>query len=114
MTVLATGATGKFASLVVPALVSHGIQVRAVVHDPGKSDLPLGHGASQVVAADLGDVASVRAALDGIDGAFLITPAFAPDATKMGLNFIEAARAAGVRKIVYNGVYHPSLPLENH
>jgi nucleoside-diphosphate-sugar epimerase len=30
MKVLATGATGKFASLVVPALVSHGIEVRAV------------------------------------------------------------------------------------
>lgn len=32
----------------------------------------------------------------------------------MGLNLVEAAQAAGVRKIVYNGVYHPSLPLENH
>ena len=53
MEVLATGATGKFASLVVPALASHGIQVRAVVHDAGKSGIPLGHGASEVVAADL-------------------------------------------------------------
>ena len=114
MKVLATGATGKFARLVVPALVSHGIEVRAVVHDPGKGDIPLGYGVSEVVAADLGDAASLRAAVDGIDGAFLITPAFAPDATKMALGFIEAAQAAGVRKVVYNGVYHPSLPLENH
>jgi uncharacterized protein YbjT (DUF2867 family) len=114
MKVLATGATGKFGGLVVPALVSHGIHVRAVVHDPGKRDIPLGHGASETVTADLADPASLGAALDGVDGAFLITPAFAPDATKMGLNLVEAAQAAGVRKIVYNGVYHPSLPLENH
>ena len=46
--------------------------------------------------------------------AFLITLAFAPDAAKMGVSFVEAAQAAGVRKVVYNSVYHPSLPLENH
>ena len=34
--VLATGATGKFAGLVGQALVSHGIDVRAVVHEPGR------------------------------------------------------------------------------
>jgi len=66
------------------------------------------------VDADLRDPASLRAALDGADGVFLITPAFAPDATEMGLNLVAAAQAAGVRKIVYNGVYHPSLGLANH
>jgi uncharacterized protein YbjT (DUF2867 family) len=45
---------------------------------------------------------------------FLITPAFAPDATAMGLNLVAAAQAAGVGKVVYNGVYHPSLGLVNH
>jgi uncharacterized protein YbjT (DUF2867 family) len=112
--VLATGATGKFAGLVVPALVSHGIDVRAVVHEPDKKHIPLECGAGETVDADLRDPASLRAALDGADGVFLITPAFAPDATEMGLNLVEAARAAGVRKIVYNGVYHPSLGLANH
>ena len=81
MKVLATGATGKFAGLVVPALVSHGIDVRAVVHDPGKKHIPLERGAGETVDADLRDPASLRAALDGADGVFLITPAFAPDAT---------------------------------
>ena len=114
MKVLATGATGKFAGLVVAALVSHGIDVRAVVHEPGKKHIPLERGAGETVDADLRDPASLRAALDGADGVFLITPAFAPDATEMGLNLVEAAQAAGVRKIVNNGVYHPSLGLANH
>jgi uncharacterized protein YbjT (DUF2867 family) len=34
MRVLAIGATGQFAGLVVPALVSRGVQVKALVHDP--------------------------------------------------------------------------------
>jgi len=32
----------------------------------------------------------------------------------MGLNLIDAAAAADVKKIVYSGVYHPSLSLINH
>jgi uncharacterized protein YbjT (DUF2867 family) len=71
--VVATGATGKFAGLVVPALVSHGIDVRAVVHEPGRKHIPLERGAGETVDADLRDPASLRAALDGADGVFLIT-----------------------------------------
>jgi uncharacterized protein YbjT (DUF2867 family) len=114
MKILATGATGRVASLVVPALVRSGLEVRAVVHDAAKADIPRRLGAAETVDADLRDPSSLDAALDGVDGAFLITPAFAPDATELGLTLIEAAQRAGVRKIVYSGVYHPSLPLENH
>lgn len=114
MKVLATGATGQFAGLVIPALVRAGLQVRAAVHDPTKAAIVAERGAQQTVQLDLRDRAGLAAALDGIDGAFLITPAFAPDATGLGLAFIEAAQRAGVRKLVYSGVYHPSLPLENH
>jgi NmrA-like family len=39
MRVLAVGATGQFAGLVVPALVAKSLQVRALVHDPAKADL---------------------------------------------------------------------------
>lgn len=84
------------------------------MHEPVKKHIPLERGAGETVGADLRDPASLRAALDGADGVFLITPAFAPDATEMGLNLVEAAQATGVRKIVYNGVYHPSLGLANH
>jgi uncharacterized protein YbjT (DUF2867 family) len=41
-------------------------------------------------------------------------PAPDPGAIPVGLNLVGAAQAAGVRKIVYNGVYHPSLGLANH
>lgn len=114
MKVLATGATGTYASLIVPALVARGIEVRAVTHDPGKADIAVANGATETVQADLADPASLDAALDGVDGVFLITPAFHPAATELGLNLVRAATDAGVSKIVYNGVYHPSLDLGNH
>jgi uncharacterized protein YbjT (DUF2867 family) len=114
MKVLATGATGWVAQHVVSALVRAGHDVRAVVHDPAKAGIPLGLGAKETVQADLRNPASLDAALDGVDGAFLITPAFAPDATELGLALVEAAQRSRVRKLVYSGVYHPSLALENH
>ncbi len=114
MKVLATGATGTYAGLVVPALVSRGIEVRALVHDPAKADIPRAAAAREIVLGDLGDRTSLDAAMAGMDGVFLITPAFAPDATRLALNAVEAAVRAGVRKVVYSGVYHPSLSLVNH
>jgi uncharacterized protein YbjT (DUF2867 family) len=114
MRVLAIGATGQFAGLVVPALVAKGIGVRALVHDPAKQDQVKEAGADQAVAGDLRDPASIRAALDGVDGVFLILPAFAPDTVELGTGVVAAAQAAGVRRIVFSGVYHPSLSLVNH
>lgn len=111
---LATGATGNYAGLVVPALAALDVEVVALVHDPSKKDLPLSRGASEVVHADLRDPSSLDQAVSRVDGVFLITPAFASDATTLGLNVVAAAVRAGVRKVVYSGVYHPSLSLANH
>ena len=114
MRVLAIGAAGQFAGLVVPALVSRGVQVRALLHDPAKQERVRDAGADQAVVGDLRDPATVRAALDGVDGVFLIIPAFAPDTAALGMGVVAAARAAGVRRLVFSGVYHPSLSLVNH
>lgn len=114
MRVLAIGATGQFAGLAVPALVSRGVQVRALVHDPAKQDRVRDAGADQAVAGDLRDPVSVRTALDGVDGVFLVLPAFAPDSAALGSGVVAAAQAAGIRRLVFSGVYHPSLSLVNH
>ena len=114
MRVLAIGATGQYAGLVVPALISRSVQVRALVHDPAKLDQAKEAGADEAVAGDLRDPASLRAALDGADGVFLIIPAFAPDTAELGTGVVAAAQAAGVRRVVFSGVYHPSLSLVNH
>lgn len=105
MRVLAVGATGQFAGLVVPALVSKGLQVRALVHDPAKADRVRELGADEAVAGDLRDRGSINAALDGVDAVFHVTPAFAPDSAALGIGMVEAATAAGVDRFVFSGVY---------
>jgi uncharacterized protein YbjT (DUF2867 family) len=114
MKVLATGATGKYAHHVVHALVAQGIDVRGAVHDPAKADEARAAGATETVELDMADSHAVADVVHGVDGVFLITPAFHPDATKMALNVVTAAVDARIDKLVYNGVYHPSLGLPNH
>src|ERR1700728_781577 len=97
MRVLAIGATGQFAGLVVPALAARGVRVRALVYDPAKQDRVREAGADQAVAGDLRDPASLRAALDGVDGVFLVIPAYAPDTAALGTGVVATAQAAGVR-----------------
>ena len=114
MRVLAIGATGQFAGLVVPALVAQGVQVRALVHDRARADRARELGADEAVPGDLRDRASIDAALTGVDGVFHVTPAFAPDSAELGITMVQAATAAGVARFVFSGVYHPSLSLGNH
>ena len=114
MKVLAAGASGQFAHRIVPALTARGVDVRAMIHTPAKADVARRYGATEISHADLVDKTSLRRAMEGVDGVFLITPAFHPDATQMGLNMVRAAIASDVTKVVYNGVYHPSLSLINH
>jgi uncharacterized protein YbjT (DUF2867 family) len=114
MKVLAVGATGATAGLVVPELVKRGVEVRGLVHDPKAADRATRNGASETVVADLHDVEALTVAADGVDGIFGIIPAFADDEAGIGVNMVHAATRAGVRKFVFSSVYHPSVPLSNH
>ncbi len=54
-TILAIGADGKFAGLVIPALVARGAKVRGLVRKPEATDSALHLGASEVAIGDLND-----------------------------------------------------------
>jgi uncharacterized protein YbjT (DUF2867 family) len=113
--VLAVGAAGKFAGLVIPELTSRGTTVRGLVKDEKQVETVRRHGAAEVAVGDLGDRSSVRAALDGVDSVFYIAPAFLPNEADVGKAMVEAARQAGVRRFVFSSVIHPILSaLENH
>lgn len=115
MKVLVMGATGKYASLVVPELKQRGATVRALVRDEAKSDAARQQGADEVAIGDLSDPDSLRAAATGVDGVFHINPAFAPHEAELGVAMVEAAKASDVQKFVFSGVYHPSISkLSNH
>lgn len=115
MKVLMVGATGKYASLVVPELRQRGVTVRALVRHESKSDAARQQGAEEIALGDLHDPDSLRAAAVGVDGVFHINPAFAPNEAELGVAMVEAASSAGVRKFVFSSVIHPSISkLTNH
>lgn len=114
MKVLAVGATGANAGLVVPELLARGVIVRALVHDQDRADAAWARGVQEVAVGDLTDPASLRAAADGVDGVFHLNPAFAPDEAAMGVAMVQAALDAGVGRFVFSSVYHPSISLTNH
>jgi len=113
--VLVIGASGRFASLVIPELVRRGATVRAFVRDPGKESVVRMNGAAEVAVGDLRDRPSLERALQGIDGVFHIGPAFVADEADLGISVVEAARRSGVGKIVFSSVIHPTnVRLANH
>ncbi|MEH1943646.1 MAG: NmrA family NAD(P)-binding protein [Nostoc sp.] len=115
MKALVVGATGKYASLVVPELKQRGATVRALVRDESKIEAARQQGADETTIGNLQNLDSLRAAAAGVDSVFHINPAFAPNEAELGVAMVKAAKASGVRKFVFSGVYHPSLSkLSNH
>jgi uncharacterized protein YbjT (DUF2867 family) len=114
-TVLAVGAAGKFAGLVVPALAERGVKVRGLVRDATQGEAVRKLGATEIAIGDLRDGASLDAALKGVDAVFYIAPAFLPDEAEIGKGMVDSAKRAGVRRFVFSSVIHPVLSaLGNH
>ena len=113
--ILAVGAAGKFAGLVIPELAKRRATVRGLVKDAKQAEAVRRHGAAEVAVGDLGDRPSMQAALDGVDSVFYIARAFLPNEIDIGIAMVKAARQAGVRRFVFSSVIHPILSaLENH
>ena len=114
-TILAVGAAGKFAGLVVPELAKRGAKVRGLVRDAKQGEEVRRHGAAEVAVGDIGDRASLDAALKGVDSVFYIAPAFIPNEVAIGQGMVAAAKQAGVRRFVFSSVIDPILgALVNH
>jgi uncharacterized protein YbjT (DUF2867 family) len=105
MTILVTGATGTVGRHVVAQLVGRGADVRALVRDPAKADLPDGVTA---VRGDLLDVDALRTAFSGVSTLFLLN-AVVPDEVTQALVALNLAREAGITRVVYLSVIHSDV-----
>ena len=95
-----TGATGAVGSRVARGLAERGARQRLVVRDAARA--PQLDGVSvRVAPGGYADGAAMRAALDGADVLFLIPAAEARDRVAQHITAVDAAVAAGVRRIVY-------------
>lgn len=104
MKLLLTGATGFLGRRLVPELLRHGHDVRALARDPAKA--PPG---VEAVRGDVTDRASVEAAMAGVEGVLHLAAIydFGVDRARMAAVNVEGTRnvldAAGGRRVLYCG-----------
>ncbi|MCD0482219.1 SDR family oxidoreductase [Streptacidiphilus sp. ASG 303] len=111
---LVTGATGYIGGRLVPELLSAGHRVRCLARTPSKlRDQPWA-GRAEAVRGDVTDPESLRSALEGMDVAYYLVHALGTGSSfeetdrRAARAFADAAREAGVRRIVYLGGLAPS------
>lgn len=104
MTIAVTGSTGQLGRLVIADLLKKlpADQVIALARNPAKAgDLGV-----TVRAADYADPATLEAALQGVDTLLLISSSEVGQRAAQHQNVINAAKAAGVGRIVYTSLLH--------
>jgi NAD(P)H dehydrogenase (quinone) len=94
-----TGATGIVGGQVAALLAERGVAQRLIVRDSARA--PRLAGAEVRLAASYGAGDEMRRALDGVDTLFLVPGREAPDRVAQHTTAVDAAVAAGVRRIVY-------------
>lgn len=116
--VLLTGATGTIGGFLLPRLEAEGYSVRCLTRRP---EALAGRTASgtEVVAGDVLEPRSLRPALDGVDAALYLIhsmagPDYAERDRRAAHTFAEAARRAGVRRVVYLGGLGSGPELSEH
>jgi uncharacterized protein YbjT (DUF2867 family) len=113
--ILVTGATGYVGGQLLKALLAAGHRVRCLARRPELLRIPEMAGA-ELVAGDLLDATSVRAAMLAIHTAFYLVHSmgsagsFEEEDRRAAGNFADAARDLGVSRIVYLGGLGASSP----
>ena len=109
-TIAVAGATGQQGGAVARKLLAEGWQVRALTRDPNKPGAQeLAALGAQVVAGDMDQRAELEAAFQGVYGVFSVQNFWLPNVgfegeIRQGKNVAEAAKAAGVKHLVYSSV----------
>src|SRR5215472_14627222 len=106
--ILVTGATGQNGSEVVRRLSARGVPVRALVRSTAKAAGLAALPHVEMVEGDMLRSETLSDGLRGVDRALLISSAD-PAMLEVQVNFIEAARNAGVRHVVKLSGIMPEL-----
>lgn len=119
--VLVIGATGYIGGRLVPRLVAAGYDVRVLARDPSRVASFAWGGRVETFGGDASDAAAVADAVQGVDVLYYLVHSMAAGKDFAGADrraaetVAEAARAAGVGRIVYLGGLHPGgVPLSPH
>lgn len=112
--VLVTGAAGKTGRAIIQALARREVPIRALVHR-AEDAAPLQRlGAAEVLAGDMRDAETLRAATLGARAVYHICPNVHPDEVGIGRTALAAARSSGVRQFAYHSVLLPAVEAMPH
>lgn len=106
--ILLTGATGYIGGRLLPALLEKDYKVRCLARRPEQLQAHA-KGRFEVIAADMANAESLGPALAGVATAFYLIHSmgtegrFAEQDRLAAMNFAQAARAVGLRRIIYLG-----------
>ncbi|MGA9292279.1 MAG: SDR family oxidoreductase [Ignavibacteriaceae bacterium] len=103
--VLITGATGNTGSLLVPALLKAGVDVRVLVRNEAKAK-PLKELGAEVVTGDLDEPATILPAVKNVDKIYLLTWN-GETQLEQAKNVINAARYEGASHIIRHSMWGP-------
>lgn len=111
MTIAITGASGQLGRLAIAALTARGATPIALARDPSKADLGVETRAFDYTNPD-------PAALNGVETLVLISSNDFNDRAGQHRNVIAAAKAAGVRRLIYTSILKgdasPMLLAQDH
>ena len=111
--ILLTGATGKTGGEAARQLVAKGARLRALVRNADKAATLKAAGV-ELVVGDIGDAATVRRALQGVERALLILPN-GKQQQAHEMQFTDLAKTAGVQHLVkmssMEAVAHAQTPI---
>lgn len=116
-----TGSTGYIGGRLIPSLLERGHKVRAMARTPRKLDDVPWRGDVEVVEGDLTKPDSLRQVFGGVDVLFYLAHSmgtsqdFVEEERRTATNVVQAAKDAGVRRIVYLSGLHPAgVELSRH
>ncbi|MFN4033521.1 MAG: SDR family oxidoreductase [Fimbriimonadales bacterium] len=107
--ILLTGATGYVGGRLTPRLLECGYSVRVLARDPERLAARPWREQVEVVAGDMGDLNSLRRALQGVDIAYYLVHSmqtgadFAQRDREYAQNFVQAGRETGLKHLIYLG-----------
>ena len=111
MLILLTGATGYVGGTLAPRLLRDGHRLRALTRSPERARTQLGERPIELARGDVLQSRGLRRAMAGVDVAYYLVHSmeaagegtFSERERRGAENFVRAAEAEGVRRIVYLG-----------
>ncbi len=106
--ILLTGGSGYVGGRLIPLLEKQGVRLRCLARSPEKMR-PRVQPGTEIVQGDVLDLASLDRALQGVQMAYYLvhlmsgSKDFETEDRQAATNFAQAARNAGVRRIIYLG-----------